>query len=82
LEMVGQALGTTSFQKKNPEHKKHSGLILQVKGGSQLTSFFKTKNPDFDIRVLYSKRESNPILFTEFYELPKALLYMDLMSFY
>ena len=35
-------------------------ISLQVKGGSQLTSFIKTKNPDFNVRVLYSRRDLNP----------------------
>jgi hypothetical protein len=36
------------------------GFNFLVKGGSQFTRFSKTKNPDFNIRVSYSRRDLNP----------------------
>ena len=46
----------TNVKTKNTQALKTLGISLKVNGGSPLTSFVKTKNPDFNIKALYSRR--------------------------
>ncbi len=48
------------FLKQKSRALKTLEISLQVKGGSQLTSFIKTKNPNNKVRALYSRRDLNP----------------------
>jgi len=45
---------------EKPQKNKSPGLNVLVKGGSQFTSFSKSKNPNVEVRALYSRRDLNP----------------------